>query len=113
MNIEDLREFCLALPHTTEDIKWGNNLCFSIAEKLYSLTGTEEEYSVSMKVDEEVFDELVARDGIKQAAYFAKRMWINVTQADALSGQEWSDLLTSAYQLVKSGLPKKLRDQLT
>ena len=30
MNIEELQRLCKALPHATEDIKWGADLVFSV-----------------------------------------------------------------------------------
>ena len=112
MDIEQLRDFCLSQPHTTEDIKWGENLCFSIGAKLFLLISTDEVFSVTFKVDEEEFEELADRDGIIQASYFAKRKWINIKDEGALSGQEWSRLATNAYLMVKSNLPKKRQDEL-
>ena len=35
MDVETLRNFCNALPAVREDIKWGNDLCFTIAEKCF------------------------------------------------------------------------------
>jgi predicted DNA-binding protein (MmcQ/YjbR family) len=37
VNIEDLRDFCLTLNAATEDIKWGNNLVFSVGGKMFCL----------------------------------------------------------------------------
>ena len=34
MNIETLRDECRKLPAVTEDIKWGHDLCFSLAGSL-------------------------------------------------------------------------------
>ncbi|HEX8328573.1 MAG TPA: MmcQ/YjbR family DNA-binding protein [Hymenobacter sp.] len=35
MTIEDLQALCLRLPGTTEDLKWGVHLCFSVSGKMY------------------------------------------------------------------------------
>jgi len=88
MDNELLREFCLKLPHTTEDIKWVENLCFSIGGKLYCLTSLDEEFSVSLKVSDEDFNELVSRNGIIQAPYFARNQWINIKDPGALASDE-------------------------
>ena len=111
MNIELLREYCLNLPHTTEDMKWGENLCFLIGKKLFCLVSLDEEFSVSLKVSEEDFHELVNRSGIDQAPYFARNQWLNVKDPAALSEDEWNRLLKDAYSLIKSKLPRKLLEK--
>ena len=37
MNIEELRELCLGFPKVTEDIKWVDNLVFSLGGKMFCL----------------------------------------------------------------------------
>jgi len=112
MNIEQLRDFCLALPHTTEDVKWGNDLCFCIAEKMYCATRLEGEFALSFKVPPHEFDELTQRVGIIPAPYLARYKWVYVKRSDALSHQEFERFVKQSYQLVKSKLPKKIQDQL-
>ena len=36
MNIDTLRELCMKLPAVTEDIKWGHDLCFSVAGRCFA-----------------------------------------------------------------------------
>jgi len=112
MDNELLRETCLKFPHTTEDMKWGEHLCFSIGEKLYCLTSLDEKFSVSLKVGEEDFHELVMREGITQAPHFARNQWVNIKDPGALPADEWDRLLSGAYGLIKSKLSKKLREKL-
>jgi hypothetical protein len=35
MTVEDLRDICISLPHSTEDIKYGTDLCFSVGKKTF------------------------------------------------------------------------------
>ena len=35
MDIEDIRIMCTSLPGVTEDIKWGNDLVFSVGGKCF------------------------------------------------------------------------------
>ena len=63
MNIQQLRKFCLALPYVTEDVKWGNDLCFCIGKKMFAVTGIEtDNNAVSFKCTPEKFAELVEID---------------------------------------------------
>jgi predicted DNA-binding protein (MmcQ/YjbR family) len=112
MNIEDLRSFCLGLPAVTEDIKWGNNLVFSVAEKMFCLADLDPPLRVSFKVLEEEFAELTSTPDIIQAPYFARMKWVTVLEESRLSHKEWEHYLRQSYELVKSKLPKKVRDTI-
>lgn len=55
MNLDQLRELCLSFPGTTEDLKWGADICFMVADKMFCVTG--EWGGASFKVTPEEFDE--------------------------------------------------------
>jgi predicted DNA-binding protein (MmcQ/YjbR family) len=112
MQIERLREFCLALPATTEDVKWGHDLCFSVGAKMYAVTGIDGPFTASFKVAPEEFNELTVRPGIVPAPYMARNFWVLVEQAEQLSEAEWEKYLRQSYELVKSKLTKKLQKEL-
>jgi predicted DNA-binding protein (MmcQ/YjbR family) len=112
MNIEDLRSFCLGIPAVTEDIKWGNNLVFSVAEKMFCLADLDPPFRVSFKVTEEEFVELTSTTDIIQAPYFARMKWVTVLEEGLLSRQEWEHYLRQSYELVKAKLPKKIRERI-
>lgn len=112
MNIESLRAFCLNLPATTEDIKWGHDLCFSVGAKMFAVTGVDGPFTVSFKVTSEQFGELTTRDGIVPAPYMARNNWVLVEKAEELSQSEWQEYLQQSYDLVKSKLSKKLQKEL-
>lgn len=79
------------MPHATEDIKWGSDLCFCIAGKMFCVAGMEEACKVSFKCSDEEFNALTERDGIVPAPYMAKHKWVMVELPSALSKQEWDD----------------------
>jgi predicted DNA-binding protein (MmcQ/YjbR family) len=60
MNIEELREFCMALPGVTEDVKWGNDHCFSVGKKMFTVTGVDGDGGISVKTTPEKFAELLS-----------------------------------------------------
>lgn len=113
MTIEDLRERALKLPHVTEDVKWGNDLCFLIADKMFCVTGLSGDFSASIKVQAEEFEELSSRPGIIPAPYLARYKWVLVQGEASLSDDEWDHYLQQSYQLVKSKLPKKKQAELS
>ena len=113
MNIEDLREICLSFPHVTEDMKWGENLCLLVGNKIFVLFSLDESpVTAAFKVTGEDFDELIMRHGFRQASHFAKKKWIALNDIGLLGKEEWTDLLKKSYDLVWEGLPKKITDQL-
>lgn len=113
MNIEQLREFCLSLPHTTEDVKWGNDLCFSVGAKMFAVTGVDSTGGISFKCTPEKFAELTEIEGIIPAHYVARYHWVTVKDADALTNRELKDLIRNSYDLVFQKLPKGVRNKLT
>ncbi|QNK61965.1 MmcQ/YjbR family DNA-binding protein [Pedobacter sp. PAMC26386] len=110
MDIEMFRDYCLSFAGTTEEIKWEDNLCFMIEKKIFvmnSLSGG----NLALKVNPEEFEELVARDGIKQASHLAKGHWISVFSFDVMSTAELKKRISESRQLVLSKLPKKIQEQ--
>ncbi len=114
MNIEELQELCLSFPHATEDVKWGNDLCFSVGGKMFCATGLDQASSqISFKCTPEKFAELIERDGIIPAPYVARYHWVAVEKADALTDDEFEDLISKSYLMVFQKLPQKMRSSLS
>ncbi|MDQ3047520.1 MAG: MmcQ/YjbR family DNA-binding protein [Bacteroidota bacterium] len=113
MFIEDLQKICLKFPSVTEDIKRENHLCFNIGGKMFLITGLDmSPTTASFKVTEEDFTLLSVREGFKPAPYLARYKWVHVDDINRLSHKEWEKYLKTSYQLVKSGLPKKIQKEL-
>ncbi len=108
MDIEMLRDYCLSLTGTTEDLKWGEHLCFMIAEKIFVLSSLDDG-TACFKCDPEDFDALVALQGVQQAPHFAKRQWVMVMSLDVLPEREFKECIKKSRALVKQKLPKKLQ----
>ncbi|MBA2498149.1 MAG: MmcQ/YjbR family DNA-binding protein [Chitinophagaceae bacterium] len=109
MDIENLRTLCLHLPGVTEDVKWDNDLVFSVANKMFCAASLEPPFRISFKVTDEEFELLTDREGFMPAPYLARAKWIAVTDPVKLSLQEWEYYTEQSYQLVKARLPKKTR----
>jgi predicted DNA-binding protein (MmcQ/YjbR family) len=109
MNIEKIREICLQLPHTTEGIKYGDQLCFMVAGKSFCSANIKSLEKIKVKVPDEDFEMLCERDGISPAPYGGARFkWIQIDDFHYLTEKEWSFFLNQSYQLIKLSLPKKL-----
>ena len=111
MNIETLRELCRSLPAVTEDIKWGHDLCFSVAGKMFCVAGLDGPLTVSFKVRDDEFDEVSNSPGMRPAPYVARYKWVLVEEIDKLGRKEWEHYVKQSYELVKAKLPKKLARQ--
>jgi len=113
MNIDQLRKFCLALPSTTEDIKWGSDLCFCVGEKMFCVTGADSVQSgLSLKCTPEKFEELIEREGIDPAAYVGRYKWVRIEDLDAVTPAELKDLIRESYKLVFDKLPAKAKKSI-
>ncbi len=102
----------MGLPATVEDIKWGADLCFTIAKKMYCVSGMDGSFKVAFKCSDEDFELVLERDGITPAPYFAKNKWVTVNKGGALTKEEWKDYILKSYKLIASKLPKKVQAAL-
>ncbi len=109
MDIEALRQFCLSLPGVKEDIKWGQDLCFLIGEKMFCVTGFSPDSGVSLKVKDEEFEELASSEGIIPAPYLARYKWIYIKPRSRFKKAEWEHYITQSYELIKNKLPAKIK----
>jgi predicted DNA-binding protein (MmcQ/YjbR family) len=114
MDIEQVRKFCLSLPHVTEKVQWGNDLLFCVGGKMFAVVALDatSDHCLSFKCTPEKFGELVEEDGIVPAPYVARYHWVALQRFDALATRELKELLKTAHQLVREKLPKKIQAQL-
>lgn len=112
MNLEEIRVFCNTLPHVTEDIKWGNDLCFLLAGKMFCVACLVPPFQVSLKVSDEEFELLTGTKNIIPAPYMARNKWVQVQDENRFSQEEWKALIRQSYDLKKAKLPKKILKQI-
>jgi predicted DNA-binding protein (MmcQ/YjbR family) len=115
MNESALRALLLDWPGTDAVIKWGNDLVFTVAGKMFCVfdRGDATHGRLSFKVEPERFLEFTDRDGIIPAPYMARAHWICLERAGVLPEAELRALLRRAYELVHAKLPKKVQRELT
>jgi predicted DNA-binding protein (MmcQ/YjbR family) len=114
MRLDQLKKFALSHRQTTAVKQWGDCLVFKVAGKVYFLISLDGETvdGVVFKCTPEEFETLTEIDGIAQAPYFAKRMWVRMSDPEALPTKELQSRITHSYDLVVSKLPKKARETL-
>jgi predicted DNA-binding protein (MmcQ/YjbR family) len=109
---DPLHRFCRSLPAATEDVKWGDDLIFSVGGKMFAgfpLAGGD---PIGFKVDPLVFDTIVGHDGIVPAPYMARHHWVSVTDRGKLPLSTLKDFLAESHRLVAEKLPRKTRQAL-
>jgi predicted DNA-binding protein (MmcQ/YjbR family) len=112
MDIDQLRALCSGLPAVTEDVKWDNDLVFSVGGRMFCMIALDPPFKCSFKVPDEEFEELSAREGFIPAPYMARAKWVQVTSPTRLHNREWEARLRQSYVLVKAKLTKKARTEL-
>ena len=113
MNFEDIQQICRQLPGVTEDIKWENDLVFSIGGKMFCVVGLNQSpTTASFKVRDEEFEEMSQWPGFKPAPYVAKYKWVWMEDINKMKKADWKKYVGQSYDLVKSKLPAKLKKEL-
>ncbi len=107
-----LLDHCRSLPGTTEDIKWENDLVFSVGAKMYAVFDPATPDTPSFKCDPYDFARLSILDGVRPAAYLARAGWVHLERPDALPLDELKDLLTKSHDLVLARLPKTVQREI-
>ncbi len=113
MDLDTLREICMAKPGATEELQWEVHLLYKVGGKIFCIGSLHQEDGVSLKVPEDDFDELTSLPGIKQAGHMAKRMWIHIGEENKLTLKQWKERIDISYEMIRSKLPKKVQATLS
>ena len=114
MNIEELREYCLQKPGTTEGLPFGEDtLVFKVGEKLFLLTSISQGNRFNVKCDPELAIELRERYTEVQPGYHMnKKLWNTVHMDGALTKKQLLEMIDHSYGQVFNGLPKKVQEEI-
>ena len=106
---EWLRKLCLSLPGATENLQWGENLCFKVRGKIFAIVDLSEGNltPITLKCAPEQFHELLEIEGISQAPYVGRYKWILLENSNVLPSSELEALIRQSYDLVVAKAPKK------
>ncbi|HUR11507.1 MAG TPA: MmcQ/YjbR family DNA-binding protein [Flavitalea sp.] len=111
MDVEWLRKYCLSFPATSEEIKWGNDLCFLVVDKMFCVSSLEAPYKIAFKVSDEEYETLSVSEGFQPAPYMARAKWVLISSSNTLSKKQWEQYIRQSYELVKDKLTKKVRKE--
>lgn len=113
MYVEEIQAYCAGKPGTTVSLKFENLLCCCIGEKIYAAVHIGDiPHALIVKVDPDTFDDYVADPLYVQAAYFAKRQWINCTDIALINPTDAYKMIDISYQLIFQKLTKKLQQSI-
>ena len=112
MTEETIREFCLSLPLTTEEVQWGEHLLFKIGGKMFCILALGG-HRCSFKSSPERYAELVELSDIEPSSHnMWKYQWVTAESLTALTDAEFRESLRESYDLVRASLPRKFQAEL-
>ncbi len=116
MNIEELRAYCILKKGVTEEFPFDDvTLVFKVMGKMFALTGLDnDEQTMNLKCEPEYAIELREEfsDDIFPGYHMNKQHWNTVHYSGELKDSFAKKLVDHSYELVVSGLTKKLKEEL-
>jgi predicted DNA-binding protein (MmcQ/YjbR family) len=106
MNVDSIRAYCLSFPHATENLQWGDDLCFKIGGKIFTTVSLDNP-RVCFKCRPDAFEELIEREDIHPAPYVGRYKWVMLDRLDAVRWDELRELIRQSYEMVAAKAPKK------
>jgi predicted DNA-binding protein (MmcQ/YjbR family) len=106
MNADAIRDFCLTFPQATENLQWGDDLCFKIGGKIFVIVGLDNP-RLCFKCTPEIFAELIEREDIHPAPYVGRYKWVMLDRLDAVRWDELRELIGQSYEMVAAKAPMK------
>jgi len=111
MDIEQIREFCLSLPHVTEDMAFGDDyLLLRVCDKIFACIGLVRTDYFVVKCDPDYAIALRDRyPDIEPAWHWNKRYWNQVSIKGTLSAPFIQQLIRHSYTEVVKKLPRRIK----
>ena len=115
MNIEEIRDYCLAKPGVTEGFPFNDTaLVFKVAGKMFALLDlSEDSRGISLKCDPELAIELREQHSeVTPAWHFNKQHWNGVDLHGSISNSQLKEWIDLSYALIVDSLPESKRGTL-
>jgi predicted DNA-binding protein (MmcQ/YjbR family) len=108
MTVDEVRKYCLSFSQATENLQWGDDLCFKIRGKIFAIVGlTAVPQKLCFKCTPETFAELIEREDIHPAPYVGRYKWVMLDRLDALAEGEVKERIRQSYEIVAAKAPGK------
>lgn len=114
MNIEELREYCMAKKGVTEGFPFDETtLVFKVVGKMFCLTNLDGDFSVNLKNDPEKNLELREHyPAIKPGYHMNKIHWNTIEVDGSIPDKMLYEFVDKSYELIVESLPKKKKEEL-
>lgn len=114
MDEPGLRDWAGAWPGVTEDVKWSDDLVFSVDDRMFCVLCVRGPHvgALSFKVDDRRFLELTGQPGFVPAPYLARAHWVQLPRPGTLPEAELRALVRRSYELVRAKLSKRRQREL-
>jgi predicted DNA-binding protein (MmcQ/YjbR family) len=115
MDIETLREYCLAKKAVTESFPFGEDtLVFKVLNKMFLLVSlSANPLQFNAKCDPDKAIELREQyDTVQPGYHMNKKHWNTVIAGGSLSNALLKEMIDDSYNLIVESLPKKDRERL-
>ncbi len=115
MNIEEFRDFCIAMRGVTEKFPFDENtLVFYVGGKMFCLTDINAFDFINVKCDPGKAIELREQHpGVLPGYHMNKKHWNSLLMDGSLPIDLVRKWIRDSYELVFAGLPKKVQQELT
>ncbi len=115
MNIEEFRDYCLSKKYVTESFPFDEKtLVFKVAGKMFALSGLEHQPTVvNLKCNPEKSLELREQySEVIEGFHMSKKHWNTIIIEGGLPINFIKELIDHSYDLVVSGMTKKVQKEL-
>ncbi len=123
MNVEELRDHCLSLPHTVEAMPFATSprrrtliydslVTYSIGGKWYMIADIEKKF-FNIKCLPDLIPQLIERySGANPAWHMNKKYWISICLDADIPEPVIKQLIDNSYNIVAKSLKKSVRTEL-
>lgn len=114
MNIEEYRDFCIALKGVSEEFPFDKNtLVFKVMGKMFALCDVNTFNSVNLKCEPEKAIELREQfSGVLPGYHMNKKHWNTILMDGSIDDKLIYQWILDSYNLVVASLTKKQREEL-
>ncbi len=114
MNIEELREYCLAKKGVTESFPFDEStLVFKVSGKMFALTDLVDAFSINLKCDPEKAIELREQFPCVVPGYHMnKQHWNTILIDGSVNDKLLKEWIDNSYDLIVKSLTKKQQQEI-